>query len=271
MHELKEMTGYWEPHSSSVDFCETNYFLTDLVAEPHNVWSSLFISLIGLIGLFYGNPTREHCVAVMYLVLAGIGFGSAALHATLHWIPQSSDEVPMLWQILSFLHMMYVIEMGDKKQSYSNIAGMLYFVITAVQTVMYYKYQKTYAIFIVSFIIYSVVVIIGSYRMVNNAKSASDKAIRWILWKWAFLSYAVFGAGLWIVDMNACDFLTPYYNTYFFGCTLHVLWHIFAGMGSYLIATCMVATRLQQLGKIAKLKWLLFLPICVEEKSHKNN
>ena len=31
------MVGYWEPHSSSVEFCEPNYILTPYVAEPHNV------------------------------------------------------------------------------------------------------------------------------------------------------------------------------------------------------------------------------------------
>ena len=91
--------GFWEPHSSSVDFCEPNYLLSEYIAEPHNVWSSLFITVIGMVGFFYGNPLNELSVSAMYIILAVIGLGSAGLHTTLHWFYQSSDEVPMLWQI----------------------------------------------------------------------------------------------------------------------------------------------------------------------------
>eukprot|EP01035_Chromulina_nebulosa_P032764 gene32764-43792_t len=96
------MVGYWEPHSSSVEFCEPNYALTPYVAEPHNVshvicdvykaWSSIFIFVIAVNGLFYGNPLDEIRVSLMFIALALVGIGSTALHSTLHWFWQSSDE-----------------------------------------------------------------------------------------------------------------------------------------------------------------------------------
>ena len=91
--------GYWLPHTSSVDFCEPNYYLTRYIAEPHNVWSSFYFVLLGVIGIWVGNPLREWRVVVQYLALSIVGLGSMSLHATLNAVWQSADEVPMLWQV----------------------------------------------------------------------------------------------------------------------------------------------------------------------------
>eukprot|EP00536_Pseudo-nitzschia_multiseries_P010802 jgi/Psemu1/204148/e_gw1.342.40.1 len=97
--------GYWEPHSSSIDFCETNYLLSPHVVEPHNVLSSLWgLSLLGVIGMCRGNPTGELRFKVAYGVLGVIGMGSAALHGTLHWVFQSSDELPMIYLVIAGLY-----------------------------------------------------------------------------------------------------------------------------------------------------------------------
>lgn len=111
--------GYWEPHTSSIDFCERNYGITKYVAEPQNVLSSLYgISLIGLIGLWYGIPntgassTRSASTIevlrykLMYVILILIGIGSAALHGTLHWIFQSADELPMIYLTISAVYIL---------------------------------------------------------------------------------------------------------------------------------------------------------------------
>ena len=99
---------YWEPHSSSVDFCETNYLHFDHVVEWHNSWSSLLgISFFGLIGIIYNNPTNEVRNVLAYLILLLIGVGSVGLHSTLHWMFQSSDELPMLY-ICNALNFMFI-------------------------------------------------------------------------------------------------------------------------------------------------------------------
>lgn len=92
--------GYWLPHTSSVDFCEPNYNLTYYIAEPHNVWSSFYLVVLGAIGIYIGNPLHERRVIAQYVALSVVGLGSMALHATLHAAWQSADEVPMLWQVL---------------------------------------------------------------------------------------------------------------------------------------------------------------------------
>ena len=72
--------GFWEPHSSSITFCETDYAMTDYIVELHNTWSSLLgISLWGVIGLLYANPLNEMRCTLGYMVAILIGFGSAGL------------------------------------------------------------------------------------------------------------------------------------------------------------------------------------------------
>jgi dihydroceramidase len=88
------------------DFCEANYFITTEIVEPFNAFSSLFITFLGIIGLFFNNPTTELRFHLAFKILAVIGLGSFGLHATLHWINQSSDEVLMLWLCWASLYIL---------------------------------------------------------------------------------------------------------------------------------------------------------------------
>lgn len=97
MSESGEYIGHWLPHTSSIDFCEPDYFLSHYVAEPFNVLSSFFIAMLGLCGLLYSNPTQEGMFSVQFGVIVSIGLGSVLLHSTLQAFPQSLDEVPMMW------------------------------------------------------------------------------------------------------------------------------------------------------------------------------
>eukprot|EP00557_Chaetoceros_sp_GSL56_P004669 CAMPEP_0176506182 /NCGR_PEP_ID=MMETSP0200_2-20121128/16896_1 /TAXON_ID=947934 /ORGANISM="Chaetoceros sp., Strain GSL56" /LENGTH=104 /DNA_ID=CAMNT_0017905795 /DNA_START=573 /DNA_END=884 /DNA_ORIENTATION=+ len=97
---------FWEPHSSSIDFCESNYLISNYIVEVHNSWSSIVgLSLFGILGLAINNHTRELRHTVAYSILVLIGLGSAGLHGTLHWFLQSSDELPMMYLLLSIIYL----------------------------------------------------------------------------------------------------------------------------------------------------------------------
>ena len=55
---ITEYTGFWGPSTSSVDWCESNYEMTEYMAEFNNSLSSFSMVLSGLLGLMM-HPWAE--------------------------------------------------------------------------------------------------------------------------------------------------------------------------------------------------------------------
>src|SRR5947207_1882343 len=76
-------------HTSDIDFCEKNN--DTFIVESFNTWSSLVISLYGIIGLWTCKKINKHRgrlnlntrLIVLYLNLVIIGICSAYFHSTL--------------------------------------------------------------------------------------------------------------------------------------------------------------------------------------------
>lgn len=84
-------------HTSSIDWCETNYAITPYVAEFYNTLTNLPSVLLGLWGCYAslkGGLRRRY--AAGYLGLVVIGVGSFGFHASLRWEWQLMDELPMV-------------------------------------------------------------------------------------------------------------------------------------------------------------------------------
>ncbi|MGK3743751.1 MAG: hypothetical protein ACI90V_010610 [Bacillariaceae sp.] len=316
--------GYWEPHTSSIDFCETNYLHSSYVVEPHNVFSSLWgLCLLGLIGMYYGNPTGEIRFKIAYGILILIGIGSAALHGTLHWIFQSADELPMIYLVISALYCL--LELGDDDDDDDVTAPMIpspsqqkdsnknnnkkvlkypwlphiFVVLGIVNTLIYFRFQQIYVVFLLTFIVMIMaalilhvqiawrqrqIIIISSSTTTtfpdnnnnNNNNNTSTTsliirrnnakiALRFYVWHYVvFLGIAV---PIWILDQFWCTNLLPIYNSlpYFLrGCTLHVVWHLMAGLGGYTILQFLVTCRMSVLGLPCKIQWILgIIPVVV--------
>lgn len=82
--------------SSSIDWCENNYEISSLIVEFVNSWTSLFITLVGIIGMHY-HPT----VSILYATLILIGITSFYFHATLSEAGQMADELSIMMAIIS--------------------------------------------------------------------------------------------------------------------------------------------------------------------------
>lgn len=253
------MNGYWEPHSSSVDFCEPNYLLTKYVAEPHNSWSSFAMIILAIIGLLYGNPTKEIRFIVMYIVLGLVGIGSVALHATLHWLPQSSDEIPMLWEVQAFLEMK-----SDKGKPWNSYLPIIFMITITIQTAIYYRFQEIYPAFLISYLGSTTAVLLMTKGILTEDINKDDMKLRWKVFTWGFIVFILLAGPVWLVDMNLCHLLLPYYTSpYVGGFTLHVFWHAFAAYGCYLFIVFYTIVRTQTLKQHASLEWVFGLvPVC---------
>jgi len=252
--------GYWEPHTSSVDFCERNYEHSEFVAEWHNSWSSFVgISMFGLIGLICGNPTGEMRHTLGYLILTLIGLGSVGLHGSLHWIFQSSDELPMIYLVTLANYM--CVEVGSKvgEPKYPQLPTILN-ILMVINTFIYYTFQHIYAVFIAT---YTVSSILNTFLLIyvvywKNTGGKMGKKI----FKGTVIGYLIIAAPIWLVDMHCCNWILANVADNMNGLTLHVVWHLCVGYGAYCVLVTLEYCRMIAL-KIpcACDFWLGFIPI----------
>lgn len=137
-------SGFFEPHNSSIDFCESNYVYTRYCAEIWNSLSSLLIIVIAYItysqsinikpGPYFeelisrekrdifikkANVRGEKNVSrafqiyffprflSFWIILGMVGAGSFLFHGTLRRWAQACDELPMVIMNVVFLYSMF--------------------------------------------------------------------------------------------------------------------------------------------------------------------
>lgn len=128
--------------------------------------------------------------------------------------------------------------------------------------------QKLYTAFLFSYIVSLAVVIIWTHITVFEDPRPEVLKIRKSLWMASVTSLLLIGTTLWIFDMNCCDYLTPIYMRTA-GATLHVIWHVSAGVASYLGTVLMTVMRIQNLGMKEDIRWICgILPIAVISKKN---
>lgn len=247
--------GFWEPHTSSIDFCESNYVHSSHIVELHNTWSSLLgISLFGLIGIVWANPLRvygEHRWTLAYAILILIGIGSAGLHGSLHWIFQSSDELPMVYLATSILYLALEYNAPLQQQAAPNYPYLpsIFTALMVLNTVVYYCFQHIYGVFLVTYATEVTVLTILTWR-IGRSRSIQEHVSK-RLGVLAAFSYLFIGAPVWVLDMLHCHrVVLPYAHRLpgiWEGATPHVIWHFAAGFGAYCCIVALYCARLEEL------------------------
>lgn len=267
-----EMAGLWEPHSASIDFCENNYIHSNRIVEFHNTWSSVIgISSFGMIGILSGNPTKERRHIIAYLILVFIGIGSAGLHGTLHHIFQSSDELPMIYLVNSLLYMLAEFDAPQIQPKHPYLPLNL-FGISILNTLIYYRFQQIYYVFIATFVSETTVLIIWLYKILYLEKERSSTTKD--LGKMAVFNLVGVGFPLWIFDMIQCERVKNFSEKLpgiFNGATPHIVWHFTAGFASYCLIMCMCCLRMEELNiPFTRYNILGFFPVIKRsnDKSH---
>jgi len=249
---VETTAGYWEPHTSSIDFCETNYLHSNYIAEIHNVWSSIIgLSAVGLFGLLKGNPTKEIRYTMLYLSLFVIGIGSACLHGTLHWVYQSADELPMLYLIICLWYCISECE-SPRGHPANPHFPVLMVIFAAVNTVIYYAFQNIYLVFIATFSTSTIVTAYGIAELLffREGRGSAGKRI----FCTGMIVYLGISTPLWIFDMLACNRLLEVADNalimpwWALGITPHVIWHLGAGFAAYSLGLSNSCCRLEVLG-----------------------
>lgn len=266
------MTGHWEPHSSSIDFCEGNYQHSHYIVELHNTWSSILgISSFGVLGVLIGNPTNEKRHFIAFLIMVFIGLGSAGLHGSLHEIFQSSDELPMIYLINSLVYICAEFDAPEGRPNYPHLPLAL-FGVSLLNTLIYYRFQQIYFVFVSVFISEATFVCLWVYKILYLGKKRSSTAR--YLCKMSIFNIAGVGFPLWIFDMLQCECIRRFSDKLpglFKGVTPHIVWHFTAGFSAYCAITCLGCSRMEELDIEYETYYILgLIPLVKPKKSEIN-
>lgn len=216
---------YWGPVTSTVDWCEANYVLSDVVAEMFNTGSSLAMVVAGLLGLI-----RERALPVRYRVafalLVLVGLGSVAFHATLRFETQMLDELPMVYLVLVVVHAIS----GVRARWPFVLAGIVLTVLCAGN-----RGQTQFFIFQLGFGSLEVFALAKTWMLQRTAPPETRR-----LYRYGMLSYAV-AVIAWFIDIRFCAVIGDL--------KLHAVWHVLVSAGFY--SLLMVIAREEERRQLA--------------------
>lgn len=222
------MVGFWEPHTSSMDFCEENYRFTLYVAELLNAVTSLPIVVAGawawaLMPNRYRGYYRFHLV---WLGFISVGVGSTLFHSTLLRPAQALDEIPM---VLGNVACVYCL--ASPQGIDLLLMGSILVVFSIFQVAVYVAFEA----YVVFFLMYGLLVLyltVASARLVFFMPAKGNGPLLRKLFKIAFGLYFS-GFGVWVADHALCSQLGVGH--------LHMAWHFMACGGTLLYILLLVA------------------------------
>uniref|UniRef100_G1PPL1 Alkaline ceramidase n=1 Tax=Myotis lucifugus TaxID=59463 RepID=G1PPL1_MYOLU len=94
------MPSIFAYQSSEVDWCESNFQHSELVAEFYNTFSNVTFFIFGPLMMFLMHPyaqKRSRSIYALCVLFMVIGLFSMYFHMTLSFLGQLLDEISILW------------------------------------------------------------------------------------------------------------------------------------------------------------------------------
>ena len=117
-------------------------------------------------------------------------------------------------------------------------------------------------IFVVFVIVYAtgvIATVFSSVSLVLASRSEQEYELRRNMLAFALGTYGM-AFLIWSLEMGHCEVLRPYYDQ-LYGLTLHIIWHLGAGFGTYVLLAFINICRCQSLGYIVEIDYLWCFPI----------
>ncbi|KAF9366502.1 Alkaline ceramidase 3 [Mortierella sp. NVP85] len=234
--------GYWSPNTASVDWCENNYVVSYYIAEFWNTISSLFIVLLGELGL-YLCPTKERRFKVAFRTISIVGIGSTLFHGTLRHKMQLLDELPMIYAATALLFICVETKNGPQGRWFPvGLATWLLlttiFVSITGGKAQFYTFQASFGVLQLA-IIYYTTTLHQRQKSEIQARGMQNEST-WLIRR--AISVYAFAVTIWLIDLHLCEFVNGVspqsvlkWNPQF-----HAWWHVFSIVGVY-FTTLLVA------------------------------
>ncbi|KAF3917063.1 hypothetical protein ABW20_dc0100270 [Dactylellina cionopaga] len=228
----------WEPATSTINFCEEDYYVTGYVAEVMNVATNglyLWLSYRGARHVF--NHDHPKIFALCFISYGIIGIGSILFHGTLKYSMQLVDECAMIYTALTMCFATFSHGRSTPMQAVvlAICAG------TGLGITLIYHYLKNPLFHQNAFAIIMITLLLRSMWMMETRIRQKDSVVTNQMWKMVLWGTCVFlaGFGVWNLDNIYCQQLRGWRRTvgmpWGFVSELHAWWHLLTGMGSYIL------------------------------------
>ncbi|KAI9827574.1 MAG: hypothetical protein M1832_004924 [Thelocarpon impressellum] len=257
--------GYWDPVTSTLNWCEEDYYATKYSAEIVNTLTNVFFMSLAFKG-FLNCRKQQHdgIFAVAFVGYFLVGAGSFMFHTTLKYPMQLVDELSMIYTTC----LMAYATFSYRKPSTFRVGLAVGLVSLAVFITLYYHYlqdpafhQNAYAVMTAVVIFRSMYVMETRLRPsrrrgprgdlsvgragppLGHGQDARDEQILRTMWLMVGCGLSVFlgGVGIWTLDNKYCPTLRRWRRQMGlpWGILLegHGWWHLMTGTGAYFYIT----------------------------------
>jgi dihydroceramidase len=240
--------GFWGPSTSSVDWCETNYQHLHHVAELFNSASSLVLVLVGLAGLLLHRRVLERRFLLAFALLAVVGVGSTAFHATLLREFQMLDELPMLYLAIVIVYILVEDRPQRRFGAWFPLLLLGHAVLVTYLTA-FTRGTVQFVLFQVSFASLEFYALGRTYFLQRRGPDARVKR----LFRLGIGAYAL-AILLWLSDIQFCPTLNETLPAHGLpNPQLHAWWHVLVSCGFYALLLVIAHHRLATLGRQPRL------------------
>lgn len=247
-HVTVTADGYWGKITSTIDWCEENYVVTNYIAEFWNTISNIvmivppvFLAVLAL------KQKLEARLVMCNISLLMVGVGSWCFHMTLLYSMQLLDELPMIWGT-SFL--VYSFVEITSPPSYQNRWLQIFLAVYCIIVTAVYLLIKDPIFHEAAYGLLVICLVIVSFRVIRQCEHNLPLVISGIF-------IYLFGFILWNIDNNFCPQIRKVRQD--LGSLgpvsqLHAWWHLLAGIGTYLAILFCIHTRYLYLKRDPKIK-----------------
>jgi len=259
-NSVYNLEGYWSPITSSIDWCEENYYVTKYIAEFWNTLSNGIFILFALVGIWFVRKYHyEKRYFWAYFGLLCVGIGSWLFHMTLKYQTELADELPMIYTCCIAVYCIFETSKTKTFTPYITIIlwlTALLFTVTYTEIISWPWFQHGSTAFLIGIIVYrSLYQIQGLSNSINfdknsieahlltkktnNLKNLTLKRKQIRILKLLLIICAVTYAlafFLWNIDNIYCSHLINLrkkYSSWSFLFQFHAWWHFFTGIGTY--------------------------------------
>ncbi|CAK6445582.1 unnamed protein product [Pipistrellus nathusii] len=263
------MPSIFAYQSSEVDWCESNFQHSELVAEFYNTFSNVTFFIFGPLMMFLMHPYAEkrsrsiYALCVLFMI---IGLFSMYFHMTLSFLGQLLDEISILWLLAGGYSIWmprcyFPTFLGENRPQFIC----LIVIATMVSTFLSFLKPTVNAYALNSIALHILYIVFQEYKKTNNKELRHLIEVSVVLWAFALTS--------WITDRFLCSFWQQINFSY-----MHSIWHLLISITfPYgMVTMALVDARYEMPNQTLKVRywprdtWPVGLPYVEISGEHKN-